>query len=83
MANVHSTIYAARELICIEGDEGTGGSEAVEAGTHLAMSLVSASIRCTVSPCCATMVASWEKICPSSEIVDSMDSMAMARCPRY
>jgi hypothetical protein len=43
------------------------------------MSVVSASIRWTVSRCSATIPASWEKICPSSAMVLSIDSMAVER----
>jgi hypothetical protein len=43
------------------------------------MSVVSASILCTVSLCSATILANWEKIDPSSAIVDSIDSMAVER----
>ena len=47
--------------------------------TLFAISTVSASMRCTVSRCSATIVASCVNICPSSAIVDSIDSIAVDR----
>jgi hypothetical protein len=47
--------------------------------TFAEMSVTSASMRCTVSRCSATMLASWEKIWPSSAMVLSMLSMAVER----
>jgi hypothetical protein len=43
------------------------------------MSVVSASMRWTVSRCSATMCASCEKMVPSSAIVDSIVSIAVER----
>lgn len=51
--------------------------------TLVAISSVSVSIRVTMSPCCATMVANWEKMDPSSAIVDSIVSIADPRCVIY
>ena len=55
------------------------GRQPAGASTHAEMSVTSASIRCTVSRCSATIPASCEKIWPSSAMVDSMDSMAVER----
>lgn len=64
------------------GGQGRGvkGGEQVRSQrgwTHAAISVVSASIRCTVSLCSATIPANCENIDPNSEIVDSIDSIAV------